>query len=239
MSTVSTTSAPKAWLQGVKEATPLLGGYIPVAISFGLIATQAGFSQWETIFISTLIYAGASQFLFVAMFASGAPLWLIISMTLLINARHIVYGPNLAPLLPASKKSLFLMHGLTDQIFALALARLPAIPSEQRESWFSGAMLLAWFSWVGGTAAGAQMGETLIAQWPFLAKVMPFALPALFLVLLAPRFTSRQWSITLLITLACALGLKLIGWSNAAIPVAAALGTLLYYMINSLKQTRG
>ncbi|MFN2410376.1 MAG: branched-chain amino acid ABC transporter permease, partial [Halomonas sp.] len=31
-----------AW-QGVREAIPLLGGYIPVSLSFGVIATQAGF----------------------------------------------------------------------------------------------------------------------------------------------------------------------------------------------------
>lgn len=54
------------------------GGYIPVATSFGLIANQAGFSSWEAIIISLVIYAGASQFLFVGMVASGAPLGAIV-----------------------------------------------------------------------------------------------------------------------------------------------------------------
>ena len=49
---------PRGWLIGIREAIPLLGGYIPVAISFGLISTQAGFSTAETMAISTLIYAG-------------------------------------------------------------------------------------------------------------------------------------------------------------------------------------
>ena len=84
MSDQAISAGGRAWVSGVRDATPLLGGYIPVAISFGLIANQAGFSSWEAIIISLVIYAGASQFLFVGMVASGAPLWLVVVMTLLI-----------------------------------------------------------------------------------------------------------------------------------------------------------
>ena len=83
MSDQAISAGGRAWVSGVRDATPLLGGYIPVAISFGLIANQAGFSSWEAIIISLVIYAGASQFLFVGMVASGAPLWLVVAMTLL------------------------------------------------------------------------------------------------------------------------------------------------------------
>ena len=70
MSQVSSKSGLK---QGIIDGLPLLGGYIPVAISFGVIAIQAGFSTLEATLISVFIYAGASQFLLVAMVASGAP----------------------------------------------------------------------------------------------------------------------------------------------------------------------
>lgn len=222
-----------AWLVGVKDAIPLMGGYIPVAVSFGLISLQSGFSIWETIAVSTLIYAGASQFLFVAMVASGAPLWLVVMMTLLINARHIVYGPNLAPYISKNPWWIWSMHGLTDQIFALAHTRLPQIESENRLGWFSGAALLAWFSWIGGTAMGAIAGGELIARWPLLGDVLPFALPALFLVLLAPRFNSMLWAISLGSTIIIALIVKLNGFANAAIPLAAVCGTLLYYGVRN------
>ncbi|WP_421869252.1 AzlC family ABC transporter permease [Motiliproteus sp.] len=220
-----------AWLTGVREALPLLGGYIPVAISFGLIAIQAGFSAWEAIAISTLIYAGASQFLFIGMVAAGAPLWLVVVMTLLINARHVVYGPNLAPWLTPSRWWPWLAHGLTDQVFALALTRFPQIPANERVGWFSGAMLIAWFSWIGGTALGAFAGAELMSRWPLLGEVLPFALPALFLVLLAPRFTSRQWSVALGSAITVALMLTLNGLNNAAIPAAAVLGCLCFYLV--------
>ena len=238
MSTVLQSQLQRPFWAGIRDAIPLLGGYIPVAISFGIIATQAGFSLWETVFISTVIYAGASQFLFVAMIASGAPLWLVVTMTLLINARHVVYGPNIAPWLPKNRSWFWLMHGLTDQIFALALSRLPQIPEQQRQGWFTGAMLLAWFSWVAGSAVGVLSGDQLIAQWPLLADVMPFALPALFLVLLLPKLNSWVWSITLVSTLCVALALKFFGWTNSAIPLAALLGVLLFYAVNAHQSTR-
>lgn len=225
---------PRPWLLGSREAIPLLGGYIPVAISFGLIAVQSGFSGWEAVLISTLVYAGASQFLFVAMVAAGAPLWFVVVMTLLINARHVVYGPNIAPWLNGSRWWPWLMHGLTDQTFALGHVRLPQLPEHQRMSWFVGLSLVAWFSWIGGTALGAVAGKELTQRWPLLGEVMPFALPALFLVLLAPRFASRLWAITLGATTVVALLFAVIGYKNAAIPIAAICGALVYYGISGL-----
>lgn len=226
-------SIKKPLLTGMRNATPLMGGYFPVAISFGLIATQSGFSVWETVIISTLIYAGASQFLFVAMVASGTPLWLVVVMTLLINARHVVYGPNLAPYLPTSRWWPWLMHGLTDEVFALAHSRLPRLAAAERLGWFTGAMLLAWFSWIGGTAVGAIAGEELTERWPLLGEILPFVLPALFLVLLAPRFTSRVWTTVLGATIVLAFFLKIIGLTNAAIPLAAIGGAILFQMIKA------
>ena len=56
MSQLSSKSGLK---QGVIDGLPLLGGYIPVAISFGVIAVQAGFSTLEATLISIFIYAGS------------------------------------------------------------------------------------------------------------------------------------------------------------------------------------
>lgn len=234
MSSKTSATANRSWLVGAREAMPLLGGYIPVAISFGLIAVQSGFSSWEAVLISTLVYAGASQFLFVAMVAAGAPLWFVVVMTLLINARHVVYGPNIAPWLTASRWWPWLMHGLTDQIFALSHVRLPQLQARDRMGWFIGVSVVAWFSWIGGTAVGAIAGKELTQRWPLLGEIMPFALPALFLVLLAPRFANRLWAITLGATIIVALLFAVNGLKNAAIPIAAVCGALVYFGISAL-----
>ena len=145
--------------------------------------------------------------------------------------RHVVYGPNLAALLPRSRHWPWLMHGLTDQVFALALTRLPQLPEVKRFSWFVGASLLAWAVWIIGTVIGATGGEAVTARWPLLGEIMPFALPALFLTMVAPRFTDKRWAAAMLCTIFAALGLNLAGWSNVAIPLAAACGALCFYTV--------
>lgn len=224
--------------QGVIDALPLLGGYIPVAISFGLISTQAGFSLIQTALVSTFIYAGASQFLFVAMVAAGAPLWLVVILTLLINARHIVYGPNIAPYLSNHKAWPWLMHGLTDQVFALAHHRLPSIHNDQRMSWYIGAATLAWFSWIIGSVLGALVGEELTTRWPIMAEVMHFALPALFLVLILPKCSDLKWTATITTSVAMAITVKVIGQENWAIPLAAISGACCYFALSQFTYSR-
>ncbi|WP_445619208.1 AzlC family ABC transporter permease [Kushneria sp. Sum13] len=229
----------KAWRMGACEALPLLSGYLPVALSFGLVASQAGFSAFEATALSLLIYAGASQFLFVGMIAGGAPLWLTVLMTLLINARHLIYSITLAPWMSQSRRWPWLMHGLTDQVFALAHYRLPLLSEHDRMSWFSSTAIVAWAGWAGGTLMGSLAGEQLIQQWPLLASAMTFALPALFLVLLAPRCTSIRWFIALLASVLSALMLSLHDMINVAIPLAAALGALCFYLLpDSTARTR-
>lgn len=221
------------FFNGVRQALPLVGGYIPIAISFGLISVQAGFAPWEAVIISTLIYAGGSQFLFVGMIAAGAPLWLVVALSLLINARHLVYGPNIAPWLTPSRWWPWLVHGLTDQVFAIAHSQLPLMQERERLGWFAGIMLSAWASWIGGTALGAFSGEELISQWPLLGEITSFALPALFLALLAPLMTTRLWLITISFTTVAAISLASSGVTNFAVPLSALLGAMCFYAMKN------
>ncbi len=239
MTTATQSFVDNPWRQGAKDALPLLGGYIPVAISFGLFSVQSGFGILETILVSVLIYAGASQFLFVAMVVSGAPFWLVIVMTLLINSRHLVYGPNIAPYLQKDIRWLPMMHLLTDQIFALALTRLPAMTPSARLSWYFSAGMIAWVSWISGTALGAIAGDELMQRWPLIGEVLPFALPALFLVMVLPRCSDRRWTVTMVVATASAMLLKLFGFPNIAIPAAAVCGALAYYMIQQSPAKKG
>ena len=238
MSSLTQSTSQNPWIQGLKDALPLLGGYIPVAVSFGLISVQSGFGVLETILVSAFIYAGASQFLFVAMVISGAPFWLVILMTLLINSRHLVYGPNLAPYLQKDIRWLPLMHLLTDQIFALSLTRMPSMNARERMSWYVSAGVVAWFSWIAGTALGAIAGEELMQRWPLIGEILPFALPALFLVMVLPRCTDVLWTSTMLTAAGAALLLKLLGFPNIAIPAAAICGALAYYAIRYINANK-
>lgn len=121
------------------------------------------------------------------------------------------------------------MHGLTDQIFALALVRLPQLSNTSRIGWYTGAALLAWFSWIGGTAVGAIAGGELTQRWPLINDILPFALPALFLVLIIPRCNNRLWALVIASSAALSLVMKVLGYPNAAIPLAALCGVVVFY----------
>lgn len=226
-----TNSTYRSFFMGLKSALPLVGGYIPIAISFGLISVQAGFKPWEAVAISTLIYAGGSQFLFVGLVAANVPLWLVVILSLLVNARHVVYGPNIAPWISSSYWWPLLSHGLTDQVFAISHSELPKLDVQKRLSWFAGIMLLAWASWVGGTAIGAYSGNELLTRWPLVGEISGFALPALFLALLIPYVRSMHWLVTLLITASLTIVLSFTGVKNFSIPLSALLGCCAFYAL--------
>ena len=89
----------------------------------------------------------------------------------------------------------------------------------------------------GGTALGAVAGQELALRWPLFNEVLPFALPALFLVLLAPRFTSYLWGAALSLSTLLALALTASGLANIAVPLAAFLGAALLMLLSTRSQT--
>ncbi len=51
---------------------PVLMGYIPLGFAFGILAASKDFSLLEILLSSMIVYAGAGQFLLVALVAQGA-----------------------------------------------------------------------------------------------------------------------------------------------------------------------
>jgi predicted branched-subunit amino acid permease len=68
-------------LVGVQAVIPLVLGYFPIAFSFGVAATRTGLTPLEAFSLSLIVFAGAAQFLAIALLASGAPV-LVAGMTL-------------------------------------------------------------------------------------------------------------------------------------------------------------
>ena len=108
----------------------LVGEAIGIAVSagafglvFGLSARSAGESLAEAIAMSTVVFAGASQFAAAGLIAQGAPWPAIVLLTALLNARHLLYGAALLPWLRSRPRieRAAMAHVLTDESFALSL----------------------------------------------------------------------------------------------------------------------
>lgn len=179
---------------GLIASLPIVLGYFPIAFSFGVAATRAGFSATEAFALSLFIYAGASQFLALALLTSGAPV-LVSAFTLIaMNLRHVLYGPALmraAGQGARTRRAWAWAFGLTDEVFGQALGAL-ARGQRFSEPYMFGLGIGAYASWLAGTAVGAVAGGGALDGWPALNAGLGFMLPALFLALLLSILSRRQ-----------------------------------------------
>ena len=185
---------PSTFAHGLTAALPIALGYFPIAFSFGVAATKAGLSEIEAVGLSLIIYAGAAQFLALALITSGAPV-LVAAFTLVaMNLRHVLYGPALLKRAGADasvRRSWAWAFGLTDEVFGAALGQL-ARGRRFSEPFMFGLGLGAYAAWVSGTALGAFAGGGALQGWPVLDAALGFMLPALFLALLLSILSRAQ-----------------------------------------------
>ena len=72
-----------------------------------------------------------------------------------------------------------------------------------------------------------------IGALPLVYFLHPEPLEKKIVPLLAPKFSSKQWVVTLLVTISIALFIALSSFKNAAIPLAALFGALTFYVVTS------
>ena len=193
---------------GLVTALPIVMGYFPIAFAFGVAATKAGLTEVEAAALSVIIYAGASQFLALALITSGAPL-LVAAFTLVaMNVRHVLYGPALmkaAGADAATKHAWAWAWGLTDEVFGASLGEL-ARGRRFSEAFMFGIGLAAYASWISGTIVGALAGGGALEGWPVVEAGLGFMLTALFLALLLSILTQRQVPVIVVAAVATVAG---------------------------------
>lgn len=177
----------RAFIKGVIDCFAVMMGYIPVGLSFGIAAQHVGFSPWMTMAVSLFIYAGASQFVLLGMVASGSSALNTIIAIVLINLRHLFYGPAIAHFFKASFSKFplsLLAFGLTDEVFASASSQLKKMDPSERRPWFFGMAVGAYSSWLLGTFLGVILGSWVERAPAWIGETANFVLPALFASLL-------------------------------------------------------
>jgi 4-azaleucine resistance transporter AzlC len=207
-----TTSDTATFRQGLVSALPIGMGYFPIAFSFGVAATKSGLTGAEAFALSLIIYAGAAQFLALALITSGAP-FLVAAFTLVaMNVRHVLYGPSLmkrAGQAASTRHAWAWAFGLTDEVFGAALGQL-ARGRRFSEPFMFGLGILAYASWLSGTALGAVAGGGALEGWPVIDAALGFMLPALFLSLLLSILTRTQVPVIAVAGLATIAGTLLV-----------------------------
>ena len=170
------------YLSGVKISLPVILGYLPVAIAFAVMASEAGFSRLEIILMSTLVFAGGSQIMAIGMITSGATMLSVVIGTFVFNLRHVIMGSYIMKKVgkTSTVQKLTTANGITDESFAI----ISATPEEKCTiPYLFGILTVTYGSWVLGTILGAFI-SVLIP--PSVSDALGIALYALFISLLIP-----------------------------------------------------
>ena len=225
--------AGSARIDGLKSCLPVMIGYFPVAVTFGIAGVAAGLTPLQVILISVFVYAGASQFLLLASIKAGTPWLWVVALCSLLNARHLLYGPLLSRFLPAALRDrLKVAFLLTDEVFATAFNRLQSVPAGHRQGWMIALGLGAWLTWIAGTAVGVYAGDGLERHYPMLSQVMRFALPALFMALVC-QSAKRGMGLPVIAAVAGAGVVAAMGHTSLAILIGAVIGCTAYRLKRS------
>ena len=123
-------SIRRAFWLGLRDALPFLLVIVPFGLLFGVLANEAGWRLLETLAMSAVVIAGASQFTALQLLTEHAPLVIAIAAPLAINLRMAMYSASLAPYLgraPRWQRAL-MAYGLTDQTYGVVMNRYALSP---------------------------------------------------------------------------------------------------------------
>ncbi len=181
-------SSSQFWA-GVRNEFPLLVGVFPFGLIYGTLALNAGIPVAAAQAMSSIVFAGSSQFATAQLIHDAAPAFVILLTIAVINLRHMLYSASLAPYMRdlSMRWKVLLSYLMTDEAYAVAIIhyeRVGAAPFAHY--YFFGAGLALWSTWQVSTAIGIGLGASLPSDWP-----LDFALPLTFLAMVVPALRTR------------------------------------------------
>ncbi|GIN15051.1 hypothetical protein J32TS2_04070 [Shouchella clausii] len=202
----------------ITEAFPLALAIAAYGISYGVLATQGGFTFGQTVTMSMFVFSGSAQLVTAGMMAGGASAISILAAVLLLNLRNLLYGAALANTVSLAGKWRFaLAFGVSDEPFVLASAR------EQKHGpdpfYFAIVFVCFYLSWVFASLAGALLG----AQVDPLTWGLDFVFPVTFTALLVPSLKGRPAIATALAAIGICLLFHYSGFREELIVIAAGM----------------
>ncbi|NPD64811.1 branched-chain amino acid ABC transporter permease [Klebsiella aerogenes] len=198
-----------------------------VGMSYGSLAMAYGFPLWVPFVLSITVLAGASEFMFIGIVASGGNPLAAAAAGLLVNARHVPFGVTVrdlvgaraASLLGARAASLLGCHIMNDESVVFGLSQ--KTPEQRKAAYWLCGLGVA-LIWPLGTLLGAGVGKLLPAPETI---GLDAVFPAILLALVVPAFKKRTTLIR-----ACSgavISLASVPFAPVGLPVLLSLFGLL------------
>lgn len=181
--------------EGARLVLPIVPGMVLFGMAFGALAAQRGLSLLETVLMSGVVYAGASQFVALEMWPEITTLGGIAVMALVtatVNMRFILMAASLRPWFGTLPRwqSYPALFTITDPGWLIAMnyhakgGRDAAI--------LVGGGLTFWALWAASAAPGYLLGALVSDQKAFGFDVI---MPAFFIVMLVPLWRGARRAI--------------------------------------------
>ena len=211
--------------QGVIAGAPFVLVVIPFSLLFGVVATESGLDLVQTMAMTVLVIAGASQFAAVQLLSDHAPTFVAILTGLAVNMRMAMYSASLTPHLGKASlgKRALVAYFLVDQNYAVSIAdyeKNPARPLPEKLAFFFGAITPIAPLWYTFTFVGAVAGKAIPPEY-----ALDFAVPITFIAIVAPALRSVPHIAAAFVSVTVAL---LLAWLpyNSGLMVAAVLAMM-------------
>lgn len=171
-----------AYRRGLSNGVPIALGYLSVSFGFGILAVRLGIPTLSAVLISLTNLTSAGQAAGVEIIAAAGTAVEMALTQLVINLRYALMGFSLTQKLDKSfttPKRLLLSFGITDEIYAVAVARNNKISA----AYMAGLMTLPIIGWTSGTLLGAVAGHFLPKM---IADAMGIMLYGMFIAIIFP-----------------------------------------------------
>lgn len=218
-------------LDGVKNSIPVILGYLPIGISYGILALSTDLPPFLIVGMSVFVFAGSSQLIAVNMLSAQATVIPIIMTTFLINLRHILMSASLSLHFKNTPTKLlpFIGFVITDESFALGSTLL----EENRKNkgiFFLAMGLSAYLGWVFSSLIGVIIGKYILN---FEIPVIDFVLPAMFIILLIMQIKEKMDVLVAILAAILSIVLYFIVPGNWNIIIATVTAAVLGVMIEN------
>ena len=220
---MSTSPVRSAFLTGMRHGAPFLVVVFPFGMLFGVVATEAGLDVLETMVMSALVIAGASQFATLELLGDGAPAFIAVLTGLAVNMRMAMYSASVTPHLgkaPFGVRAL-MAYCLVDQVYAVAIQRFtdrPGMTLAEKTAFYFGVVAPVCPFWYVATWLGVAVGAAIPASYS-----LDFAVPITFVAVVAPMLRGLPNLLAAGTAIICALALAGLPY-NAGLILSALAG---------------
>ena len=168
--------------EALKDSKPTAFGYLLLGAAFGLLFQSLNLHWIFGILMSTMVYAGFSQFIAIPILAAQGSLFSIAIATFIVNLRHIFYGIAFLDKFKYNRVlKCYLIFGLTDECFSIISSKNNISDKRYEAS----IIILCHIYWIIGTFIGIFLHKELSG---ININFLFFSLVALFAILTVDSF---------------------------------------------------